>query len=42
MGKAGIYDSGHTTRLAEEWDAWWIREMHLLVVGRAERKTGET
>jgi hypothetical protein len=42
MGKAGIYDSGDTTRLAEERDAWRIREMHLLVVWRAERKMGET
>ena len=42
MGKAGIKDSGKTTRFADARDARLIREMHLSVVARAFRKTGET
>ena len=42
MGKAGIKDSGNTTRFADARDARLIREMHLSVVARAFRKTGET
>ena len=42
MGKAGMKDSGKTTTCADARDARLIREMHLSVVARASRKTGET
>lgn len=42
MGKAGIKDSGNTTSCADARDARLISEMHLSVVARASRKTGET
>ena len=42
MGNAGIKDSGNTTRSADAREARLINEMHLSVVARALRKTGET
>lgn len=42
MGKAGMKDSGKTTRLARARAARWIREMHFSVVAEAERKMGAT
>lgn len=41
-GKAGMKDSGKTTRSADpSFEAREMREMHFLVVSWAERKTGE-
>ncbi len=40
-GKAGVYDSGKTTRSAESLDAWCMSEMPFCVVFWAENLMGE-